>query len=489
MASHFKLTYHRRLFLELVAYSLLMFVGFALFQYHREKEFKIAELNGKLQTVNSQIISVLSQWQSDWRSALPAVVRSEGMRVSIIDSAGRVVYDNSLDTLPAASHLSREEIAEALATGEGFAVRRHSESTGNTYFYSAKRGNGYVVRTALPYSVSLSNFLSADRAFLWAMAGVTLLMCLLGYFATRRLGRHVERLNAFAERAERGERIEDDDTFPSDELGEISSHIVRLYSKLQRTAAERDRQHRLAMHEEQEKIRIKRQLTNNINHELKTPVAAMSVCLETLVAHEDMEPERRRDFIRRCYGANRRLSRLLADVASITRLEDGAANIRRAPADISAIATEAVSDFEALAEDRGMTVANHLPGNLTIDCNGALIASVFHNLLSNAIAYSGGSLIEIRLVSRYRGWLTVSVADNGSGVPEEHLPHLFERFYRVDKGRSRKAGGTGLGLAIVKNAIAWHGGSVTVANRRTGGLIITFTLPEAPAKKDSVTEM
>lgn len=130
-------------------------------------------------------------------------------------------------------------------------------------------GDRWIARTAVPYSLPLTDVLAADREFLWFMLGVTLLMSIAGYFATRRIGQNISRLNDFAHRAERGERIDNAPTFPHDELGEISQHIIRLYADLQRTAADRDREHELALHEEQEKIRIKKQLTNNINHELK----------------------------------------------------------------------------------------------------------------------------------------------------------------------------------------------------------------------------
>lgn len=120
-----------------------------------------------------------------------------------------------------------------------------------------------------------------------------------GYFATRRLGQNITRLSDFARRAERGERIDQTASFPHDELGDISRHIVQLYADLQRTAADRDREHALALHEEQEKIRIKKQLTNNINHELKTPVAAIQGYLETLLASPRIAPDAARPSSRR----------------------------------------------------------------------------------------------------------------------------------------------------------------------------------------------
>lgn len=143
-------------------------------------------------------------------------------------------------------------------------------------------------------------------------AGVTLLWSVAAYFATRQLGHNITRLRDFAQRAERGERIDEQAVFPHDELGDISSHIIRLYARLQRTTADRDREHALALHEQQEKIRIKKQLTNNINHELKTPVAAIQGYLETLLDNPGLGAEKRTAFLEKSCAQVARLRSLLA---------------------------------------------------------------------------------------------------------------------------------------------------------------------------------
>lgn len=474
MASWSKPTYHRRLFLWLLVYSWTMVLCFAAFQYHRERRFKAEELNCRLQAVNESLLDAIDDADAPVRfDALPPI---EGLRISIIDLQGQVLYDNSLDSLPAKNHLEREEIAEAVRNGSGYTIRRHSESTGQTYFYSARRGARSIVRTAVPYSVSLRVLLRADYGFLWFMIGITSVMSLLGYFATRRVGLHVSRLNRFAERAERGERIFDTEPFPHDELGDISNHIVRLYAQLQQAVVARDREHRQALHAEQEKIRIKKQLTNNINHELKTPVAAMRVCLETLMEHKELSPEKRDEFIARCHADCERLTNLLADVSLITRMDDGGAAIEKTEVDLRALIAEVCDEFGPAAKRRGVEIRNTVAVNAVVSGNATLLSSVFRNLLDNALAYSGGSLVEIRLLASDDETVALSFADNGCGVAEEHLPRLFERFYRVDKGRSRRAGGTGLGLSIVKNAVLWHGGDISVENRHGGGLAFRITL-------------
>lgn len=472
-----RLTYDRRLFAGLVIYSLLLMACYAVFQYIREKEFKAEELNIKLQAINSRILDSLIDGDTVSARDLPTPADLRDLRVSVIDSSGRVVYDNSLDKLPGSNHRDRREIAQALTHGEGYTLRRHSESTGETYFYSAMHRDRYVVRTAVPYSVNLHQLLAADYRFLWVIGGITLAMCFCGFFVTRRLGQNVRRLSHFAEKAERGERILGTEPFPHDELGKISTHIVRLYAKLQQAVSDRDREHRSALNAEQEKNRIKRELTNNINHELKTPVAAINVCLETLLNRRDMPAEKRDEFLRRCFNANLRLSRLLTDVSAITRLEDGGSSIMREQIDLKAIAAETVDEYLVEAAGKGVAIVNRIAAQGCIEGNTELMGSVFRNLLSNAIAYSGGTMIELDSRVTDAGETIVTVADNGTGVGAEHLPHLFERFYRIDKGRSRLHGGTGLGLAIVKNAITWHGGSVAIDNRPNGGLIVTIALP------------
>ena len=430
-----KLSYHRRLFLLLLVFSWTLVGCFILFQYGREKHFKAERLDAQLQLFNLRMLDAVNAGAPPDAFIARSGAPCEGVRVTLIDPAGHVVFDNSLDTLPGANHLDRPEVAEALARGTGYTIRRHSESTDRNYFYSAMRGDRYIVRSAVPYSVPLGEILAADREFLWFMLGVTLLMSVAGYFATRRLGQNITRLNEFAERAERGERIDDLPAFPHDELGEISSHIIRLYARLQKTTADRDREHALALHEEQEKIRIKKQLTNNINHELKTPVAAIQGYLETLLANPSLDAQRRTDFLEKSAAQTERLRRLLADISTITRMDEASQLIQKERVVLNDLIAEVTADMELKPADQRLRVNIDFPQQVEIVGSPSLLASIFRNLADNAAAYSGGRDIFIRLLSDTPEECTVSFADNGIGIGEEHLPHIFERFYRIDKGR------------------------------------------------------
>jgi len=471
-----KLSYPQRLFVWLLGYSLLMVGCFVVFQYHREKEFKAEEIDKQLQLINTYILTELGEGHDVPDIRLDDFKPFDDIRVSVISEDGHIIYDNTLDSLPKTNHLDRQEIRDALRLGSGYAVRRHSESTGNNYFYSAqKNDDGYIVRTAVPYSVSFRGLLQADYGFLWIMGIITLVMCVLGYFATRRVGLHIIRLNRFAENVENGAQISDTEPFPHDELGEISNHIVRLYARLQQAVADRDSEHRAALHQQFEKERIKKQLTNNINHELKTPVASIRVSVETMLAHRDMSDEKQILFLQRCLTNTERLQRLLTDVSLLTRMDDGSASILKEQVNLTDIINDVVEDRQIIAATKGIRIENFVSHNVIMAGNASLLEAVFNNLIDNAIVYSGGTRIKIELISIDNDKVVIALSDNGCGVPPEHLPRLFERFYRIDKGRSRAAGGTGLGLSIVKNAVILHGGEISAETQCSGGLLFKIT--------------
>ena len=471
-----KLSYPQRLFVWLLGYSLLMVGCFVVFQYHREKEFKAEEIDKQLQLINTYILTELREGHDVPDIRLNDFKPFDDIRVSVISDKGHIIYDNTLDFLPKTNHLDRQEIRDAVRHGAGYAVRRHSESTGNYYFYSAKKSDdGNIVRTAVPYSVSFRGLLQADYGFLWIMGIITMVMCVLGYFATRRVGLHIIRLNRFAENVENGARISDTEPFPHDELGEISNHIVRLYARLQQAVADRDSEHRAALHEQLEKERIKKQLTNNINHELKTPVASIRVSVETMLAHRNMSDEKQILFLQRCLTNTERLQRLLTDVSLLTRMDDGSASILKEQVNLTDIINDVVEDRQIIAATKGIRIENFVSHNVIMAGNASLLEAVFNNLIDNAIVYSGGTRIKIELISIDNDKVVIALSDNGCGVPPEHLPRLFERFYRIDKGRSRAAGGTGLGLSIVKNAVILHGGEISAETQCSGGLLFKIT--------------
>lgn len=447
-----------------------------VFQYLREKEYKSEFLNAQLQLFNRHLIGAVESGIDYEQRIFDNDLPFDSLRVTIISLTGTVVYDSHLEAGSLDNHLERPEIELATKSGSGFHIGRLSESDGQKYFYSATKGDRVIVRSAIAYSDSLQELLQADLPYLWAIIGISIVFSIAAYFTSRRLGKTIIRLNKFAENAERGGTINDNEEFPSDELGKISRSIINLYSNLQHTIAERDREHEAALHQEQDKIRIKRQLSNNITHELKTPVASMQVCLETILSGMQLTDEKRRELLERCYSNCSRLRHLLNDVSLITRMEEGSLLILKEPIALDEIAAEVIADIEMQSEENRMKIINNLSSHIAMQGNRSLIASIFSNLIENAIAYSGGENIFITLEDDNDTQCRITIEDDGTGVEDKHLSRLFERFYRVDKGRSRKMGGTGLGLSIVKHAVMFHGGEIQATNRLPHGLKFTFTL-------------
>lgn len=426
MVSVIKLSFHKQLFLQFIAFSWAIVLCFIGFQYLREKEYKSEFLSAQLQQYNRHLLTAIEDGESYEECIESHDKPFEDLRVTLITLSGAVVYDNtvSLDSLD--NHRNRPEIAEALRKGTGYHIGRQSTSDGREYFYSATRGERAIVRTAIPYSSTLNDLLEADWTFLIIMISITLVMSILAYFTTRKLGKDIERVNRYES--------------------------------------------------EQEKSRLKRQLTNNINHELKTPVASIQVCLETLLSGISLSDEKRQELIGRCYMHNERLRHLLNDVSLITRMEDGSALISKEPVVINDIIHEVDKELEVMPDDERLTLHTHFSEKVVVEGNLSLIGSIFRNLTENAIAYSEGKNIYITLLENNDEMCRIRFEDDGKGVQDKQLPRLFERFYRVDKGRSRQKGGTGLGLAIVKHAVQFHEGSITVTNRPNGGLRFDFSL-------------
>ena len=392
---------------------------------------------------------------------------SKDLRVTLVKPDGRVVFDNmSKNYRHFANHAKREEIAEALKVGQGTSVERQSKTLKQDYFYVASYfpKAQLIVRTALPYNDNLTKSLQADQHYIWFAIVAIILLTVVLYRFTYRLGKNVSKLTIFAYKADHNESLEVEDltNFPDDELGEIAERIIKMYKRVQTTRKEQNI--------------LKRQLTQNIAHELKTPVASIQGYLETILDNPHINEQTKEQFLQRCYAQSERLTSLLHDISTLNRLDDGSDMIDFEAVDITQLVADITKETALVRQERKMTFDNQLPERIVVKGNRSLLYSVFRNLTDNAIAYAGeGRTITLEAKEQGNKWHFI-FRDNGQGVPPEHLARLFERFYRVDKGRSRKMGGTGLGLAIVKNAVLLHGGTIRVSNLPEGGLKFEFTI-------------
>lgn len=581
------LPFSQRLFLSVIFLFLGYAVCFMLFQYKREKAYKIELLNTQLQNYNNQLCDFLTDHHGVNSDSMQSYVTTHMMpnlRVTLIEPSGKVVYDNTnANWKNFANHSSRKEVQDALMYGSGYSISRQSESIqGEEYFYSARYYPPYriIIRSALPYNLSLAEHLQADSGYLWFALIICLVLIFIFYRFTRKLGKSITKLQQFAMKADRNEPIDMDilQTFPKNELGEISQHIIKIYKRLHRAKEalyiEREKlishlqtsheglgvftkerqeilvnnlftqyinnisdrnlrstneifdipelqpiieflnrnegnfskeEKRYAMHlnknarsftveciifqdmsfeisinditQEEEQARLKRQLTQNIAHELKTPVSSIQGYLETIISNPNIPQENVRVFLERSYAQSNRLTFLLRDISVLTRMDEAPELVEKEQVNLSKIVENILNEVALGLEEKHITVVNKLPSEVILTGSSSLLYSIFRNLTDNAIAYAGNDIqITINCFREDEKFYYFSFSDTGVGVPEEHLNRLFERFYRVDKGRSRKLGGTGLGLAIVKNAVLFHGGTIFAKNMPKGGLEFVFTL-------------
>ncbi len=448
---------------------------FIFFQQSREKKYRIEILNTQLQDYNNQLDESLrsrGELTKPWLDSFLASHPKDDLRLTIVMKDGRVVYDNlygDVSQLP--SHKNRKEVAAALSRGSGYDINRLSETLGEDYFYSATffPKGGYVIRTALPYNTNLIARLEADHLFLWFALALLLILIYMVWRFCKQMDRHIVCLRTFASKAENDEPLDTPDlmSFKDDELGEVAERIIVMYRRLKDTRQEQDK--------------LKRQLTQNVAHELRTPVASIQGYLDTILTQPDMDEPTRKKFLEKCFSQVTRLAALIRDVLILNRLDEtsGTTNTESTEVvDLKPVFAQVVTDTEQDLKRQEMKWDVSLPEEKAyVMGTEKMVYSIFRNLTDNAIAYAGkGTTISVSVVKDDLTW-HVTFADNGVGVAANHLPRLFERFYRVDKGRSREAGGTGLGLSIVKNYVLAMNGQITVEKGLENGLIFNITLP------------
>ena len=465
-----KISVGTRLYVSIMAIFLLFAIAFIVFQQVREKQYKIELLNEKLQDYNKQLADAMKYMGKTDETTLDSYVKTHSLpnlRVTIIDNEGHVTFDNLEKNYNRfTSHANRPEIIEAQKKGSGSSVERNSKTLKQEFFYSATYFNDskITIRSALPYNNDLAKSLQTDQHFIWfALTTIIILTLVLWRFLSR-LGANITKLKLFASRADHNESLETEDliAFPDDELGEIAERIIKIYKRLQSTRQEQDK--------------LKRQLTQNIAHELKTPVASIQGYLETILDNPHIDEETKKQFLKHSYAQSQRLTSLLQDISTLNRMDDAPEIKENVEVNISEMVEDISKETALQLEKHHMSFIINLPENIIVHGNKSLLYSVFRNLTDNAIAYAGyGTTITLDAVEKNKEW-SFAFYDNGIGVANEHLSRIFERFYRVDKGRSRKLGGTGLGLAIVKNAVMIHGGTIQAKNLPTGGLRFDFNI-------------
>ena len=234
---------------------------------------------------------------------------------------------------------------------------------------------------------------------------------------------------------------------------------------------------KVAEAEARQKSKLKKQMTSNIAHELRTPVTSIRGYLETLIACPDMKPEKKQEFIEKAYNQTLRLSEMITDMALISKMEEKSAKFQKEDIDLFDVSNEVFEEFGERIVANRVKVENMLEPGTVLTGNKTLVYTIIRNLVENSLKYAGNDItIHLECYSSIEKFCYLTYYDTGEGVPQDHLDQIFERFYRIEEGRTRDVGGSGLGLSIVKNAVKFHGGDIRAINRQWGGLQFFFSL-------------
>lgn len=489
-----RFSYRWRIFIPLVIlfWGILgLLIGY---YYHTETRQRVEQLQKRLEMFNSNVLYALGQPDFNTPERMETFMKTlglffrdsnfSGVRVSVYEKGG--VEQGYMPAYHIGTPIDRDFI-DNMTTQDVDVDPNEKHSTVFFYKHSVDDADRidhvtgehrrWEVYTALERNEDINRTLNvADLTFWLVVALLTISSTVLLYIITGSIARNIKLLRDFASQANDDTTRFDDTKFPHNELGDISREIIRLYRERGEALSKSQREHEVAVHAVEDKARIKRQLTNNINHELKTPVGVIKGYLDTVLSTEDMDDKTRTYFLTRAQQNVDRLCNLLNDVSTMTRLEEGSGNIPISVVDFHDLVFSIENDFTSAGMTGNMTFEFDIPLGCEVLGNSGLLTSALSNLMKNSVIHSHGTAMGLKLVSESDNYYTFSFWDNGSGVDPVHIPHLFDRFFRVDSGRSRKSGGTGLGLPIVKNIIESLGGSLSVHNRSVGGLEFMFTL-------------
>ena len=392
-----------------------------------------------------------------------AVVEETGMsRILVTDETGRVLYDTRETGSAVGEYAFYTEIVQALLGSDVFTSTYQngafrSRASSPVLYQSQVIGAVYAYEYDTEQAALLEG-LQANLLRLSAVIGVAVLVLsvVLSRVLTRKIGQLLTairqvREGAYSHRAE---------IAGHDEIAQIGQEFNSLTDRLQTTENAR------------------RRFVSDASHELKTPLAAIRLLSDSILQTEHMDPATTREFVADIGAEAERLSRITEDLLRLTRLDSGVLE-KPVEVEVLPVLEQVMRMMSLVAQEKQVELTYTAEPGCTVLATPDELHQVIYNLTDNAVKYTGaGGAVQVALSSREEN-VILTVADNGTGIPEEDLPRIFERFYRVDKARSRAAGGTGLGLSIVSDTVKRRGGTVEAANRPEGGSVFTVRWPAA----------
>ncbi|MDO4477944.1 MAG: ATP-binding protein [Lachnospiraceae bacterium] len=419
----------------------IILVSYNMFQNQVRRDLK---QNARL-LMETEVFQRAYNTGSSWDGQALEHLSSGTLRITWIDNDGTVLFDNDTNVAGLSNHLDRPEIRDALENGEGESTRRSNTMNMNTFYYALMLDNGTVLRVSTQANTIMSVLMKSLPVII-SIAVIILLGCILiGHFLTRLLMRPI---------TDMVEHL--DDTTYEPAYKELRPFADKIRSQ---------HEHVLAA------AKSRQDFTANVSHELKTPITAISGYAE-LIENRLLDPDSEAHIAGQIRHNADRLLSLVTDIIQLSELDHRELPRRFESLDLYRIAGICLEDNKALAEPRGIKLSlSGISAGITAD--QALIREMIDNLLQNAIRYNkDGGQVYVR-VTIEDGHPVIAVSDTGIGISAEHQDRVFERFYRVDKSRSRETGGTGLGLAIVKHIADIHNAEITLESEIGRGTTIT----------------
>ena len=460
-----------KLILSLVAVLALALIAVDYLVTQRVQQTFLQQLSQELAEKAQTLALVLPR-----QEGLGQFAKATGARITLIDAGGRVLGDSDADPRTMEDHSGRPEVIDALKGQVGSSLRV-SPSLGVRFFYVAIPHRGGALRLAVPAAaieaqvaaIRNSVLLSTALAFL----PFVILAAIFARYISGRLGAIIDFTRQLAEGNFRAR-------LPGSSRGELGLLSTKLNETSEKLEFMLDRLE--TEHAELEKLEnIRKDFVINVSHELRTPLASIQGYTETLLDGALHDPANNLKFLNIIRQNAERLARLTADLLTLSRAELRQQELKFALYYVNRLLTDNLDGMRPIAERRGVQlVLGRAPEDAEVFCDAEAVHQILTNLLDNAIKYTpdaGTVTVGAKHLGDASGRVEFFVRDTGPGIPADDLPRLFERFYRVDKARSRALGGTGLGLAIVKHLARSQGGDVRVESQVDKGSTFFFTLP------------
>ena len=406
-------------------------------------------------------LSGLDRLNEENVTAAMAVVEETGLsRILVTDTAGKILYDTRETGNAVGEYVFYTEIVQALLGNDVFTCNYQggafrSRASSPVLYQNQVIGAVY----AYEYDTEQAALLAGLQNNLLRMSAVIgVVALLLTLLLSRALTRNISQLLTAIRQVREGAYSHRAEIRGKDEIAQIGHEFNSLTDRLQKTENAR------------------RRFVSDASHELKTPLAGIRLLSDSILQTENIDPETTREFVADIGSEAERLSRITEDLLRLTRLDSG---ILEPPTcvDVLPVLEQVMRMMMLVAQEKQVELTYDASGECTVMATRDEIHQIIYNLTDNGVKYSGRpGAVQVSL-RRQGEWVVLSVADNGPGIPEADIPRIFERFYRVDKARSRAAGGTGLGLSIVSDTVQKRGGTVKAENRPEGGAVFTVRWP------------